>query len=257
MVDKVEIQAEETGIEKPEEQVNETQSTQSKPEGLPEKFNSVEDLAKSYAELEKKLGGQSQETKEEVDPISKAQPKTETKTDNNKLDIAEKAVSDAGLDMSSLQQEYSEKGELDAKSYEALEKVGITKQYVDNYIAGQEAIANQQATEIKQTVGGEEIYQEMVDWASKNMTEGEKQAYNKAVNSGDMDTVKLAVNALKGQYERANGVEPNLVEGKAQPSQEQGFQSWAQVTEAMADPRYAKDMAYQNEVKNKLANSNL
>jgi len=257
MVDKVEIQAEETGIEKPEEQVNETQSTQSKPEGLPEKFNSVEDLAKSYAELEKKLGGQSQETKEEVDPVAKAQPKTETKTDNNKLDIAEKAVSDAGLDMSSLQQEYSEKGELDAKSYEALEKVGITKQYVDNYIAGQEAIANQQATEIKQTVGGEEIYQEMVDWASKNMTEGEKQAYNKAVNSGDMDTVKLAVNALKGQYERANGVEPNLVEGKAQPSQEQGFQSWAQVTEAMADPRYAKDIAYQNEVKNKLANSNL
>lgn len=257
MVDKVEVQAEETGIEKPEEQVNETQSTQSKPEGLPEKFNSVEDLAKSYAELEKKLGGQSQETKEEVDPVAKAEPKTETKTDNNKLDIAEKAVADAGLDMSSLQQEYSEKGELDAKSYEALEKVGITKQYVDNYIAGQEAIANQQATEIKQTVGGEETYQEMVDWASKNMTEGEKQAYNKAVNSGDMDTVKLAVNALKGQYERANGVEPNLVEGKAQPSQEQGFQSWAQVTEAMADPRYAKDMAYQNEVKNKLANSNL
>jgi len=257
MVDKVEVQAEETGIEKPEEQVNETQSTQSKPEGLPEKFNSVEDLAKSYAELEKKLGGQSQETKEEVDPVAKAQPKTETKTDNSKLDIAEKAVSDAGLDMSSLQQEYSEKGELDAKSYEALEKVGITKQYVDNYIAGQEAIANQQATEIKQTVGGEETYQEMVDWASKNMTEGEKQAYNKAVNSGDMDTVKLAVNALKGQYERANGIEPNLVEGKAQPSQEQGFQSWAQVTEAMADPRYAKDMAYQNEVKNKLANSNL
>ena len=257
MVDKVEVQEQETGIEKPVEQTNETQSTQSKPEGLPEKFNSVEDLAKSYAELEKKLGGQSQETKEEVDPVAKAQPKTETKTDNNKLDIAEKAVSDAGLDMSSLQQEYSEKGELDAKSYEALEKVGITKQYVDNYIAGQEAIANQQATEIKQTVGGEETYQEMVDWASKNMTEGEKQAYNKAVNSGDMDTVKLAVNALKGQYERANGVEPNLVEGKAQPSQEQGFQSWAQVTEAMADPRYAKDMAYQNEVKNKLANSNL
>ena len=255
MVDKVEVQAEETGIEKPEEQVNETQSTQSKPEGLPEKFNSVEDLAKSYAELEKKLGGQSQETKEEVDPVAKAQPKTET--NNNKLDIAEKAVADAGLNMSSLQQEYSEKGELDAKSYEALEKVGITKQYVDNYIAGQEAIANQQATEIKQTVGGEETYQEMVDWASKNMTEGEKQAYNKAVNSGDMDTVKLAVNALKGQFERANGVEPRLVEGKAQPTQEQGFESWAQVTEAMADPRYAKDIAYQNEIKTKLANSNL
>ena len=257
MVDKVEIQEQETGIEKPVEQNNETQSTQSKPEGLPEKFNSVQDLAKSYAELEKKLGEQSQETKEQIDPVSKATAKTDPSNSDNKLEIAEKAVSDAGLDMSSLQQEYSEKGELDAKSYEALEKVGITKQYVDNYIAGQEALANQQANEIKSTVGGDEVYQEMVDWASKNMTEGEKQAYNKAVNSGDMDTVKLAVNALKGQYERANGVEPNLVEGKAQPSQEQGFQSWAQVTEAMADPRYAKDIAYQNDVKNKLANSNL
>ena len=46
MVDSVEIKAEETGIEKPEEQVNETQPAQSKPDGLPEKFNSVEDLAK-------------------------------------------------------------------------------------------------------------------------------------------------------------------------------------------------------------------
>jgi len=252
MVDKVEIQEEETGIEKPVEQTNETQSAQSKPEGLPEKFNSVEDLAKSYAELEKKLGGQSQETKEEVDPVAKAAPKS----DNN-LEIAEKAVTDAGLDMSSLQAEYAEKGELDTKSYEALEKAGISKEYVDSYIAGQEAIAKTQADEIKSTVGGDETYQEMVDWASKNMTEGEKTAYNKAVNSGDMDTVKLAVNALKGQFERANGVEPKLVEGKAQPSQEQGFLSWAQVTEAMADPRYAKDTAYQNEVKNKLANSNL
>ena len=252
MVDKVEIQEEETGIEQPVEQTNETQSAQSKPEGLPEKFNSVEDLAKSYAELEKKLGGQSQETKDEVDPVAKATPKS----DNN-LEIAEKAVTDAGLDMSSLQAEYAEKGELDTKSYEALEKAGISKEYVDSYIAGQEAIAKTQADDIKSTVGGDETYQEMVDWASKNMTEGEKTAYNKAVNSGDMDTVKLAVNALKGQFERANGVEPKLVEGKAQPSQEQGFLSWAQVTEAMADPRYAKDMAYQNEVKNKLANSNL
>jgi len=252
MVDKVEVQQEETGIEKPVEQTNETQSAQSKPEGLPEKFNSVEDLAKSYQELEKKLGEQSQD-KEEVDPVAKAQPKPDT----NNLEIAEKAVTDAGLDMTSLQSEYAEKGELDAKSYEALEKAGISKEYVNSYIAGQEAIAKNQADDIKSTIGGDEAYAEMTDWASKNMTDGEKTAYNKAVNSGDMDTVKLAVSALKGQFERANGVEPSLVQGKAQPSKEQGFQSWAQVTEAMSDPRYAKDMAYQNAIKAKLGNSNL
>lgn len=260
MVDKVEITTEDTGIEKPvEEQVNETQSTQSKPEGLPEKFKSVEDLAKSYAELEKKLGGQSQE---EIDPVKKASLKEEPKENlevksKNTLEVAEKAVEQAGLNMDSLQKEYSDKGELDSKSYEALEKVGITKDYVDNYIAGQQALAEQASNEVKASVGGDDTYQEMVDWAASNMSDGEKTAYNKAVNSSDMDTVKLAVSALQGQYQRANGTEPTNIAGKAAPSSEQGYQSWAQVTEAMADPKYAKDTAYQTAVKNKLANSNL
>ena len=56
MVETVEIKQAETTSEKP---VEEKQSTQSKPEGLPEKFNQVEDLAKSIQELEKKLGEQS------------------------------------------------------------------------------------------------------------------------------------------------------------------------------------------------------
>jgi hypothetical protein len=249
MVDVVEVNTEDTGAVKPE--VNEKQSAQSKPEGLPEKFNTVGDLAKSYQELEKKLGEQSQS--KEAEPILKE----EVKANPNNLDIAEQAVETAGLDMTSLQKEYSEKGELNAKSYAALEKAGITKDYVNNYIAGQEALATNSANEIKASVGGDAPYQAMTDWASNNMNEGEKKAYNTAVNSGDMDTVKLAVSALKGQYERANGVEPTLVAGKAQASQGEGYQSWAQVTAAMSDPRYAKDSAYQAEVKAKLANSKI
>ena len=48
MVDTIEIKQEETTSEKPVEE----NVTQSKPEGLPEKFNSVGDLAKSYSELD-------------------------------------------------------------------------------------------------------------------------------------------------------------------------------------------------------------
>ena len=49
---------------------------------------------------------------------------------NNKVeaqmgDIAEKAVESAGVNMENLSNEYAEKGELDKKSYEALEKAGI------------------------------------------------------------------------------------------------------------------------------------
>ena len=46
--------------------------------------------------------------------------------------------------MDNLAQEYNEKGELDTKSYEALEKAGIPKDYVNQFIEGQKAIADKQ-----------------------------------------------------------------------------------------------------------------
>ena len=83
MVDTVEIKEAETTSEKP---VEEKQSTQ-RVEGLPEKFKSVEEMAKSYSELEKKLGEQSQ-PKPEVDPVRATklkgeESKPEVKQDNS------------------------------------------------------------------------------------------------------------------------------------------------------------------------------
>ena len=252
MVDKVEVQNAETTADKP---VEETKPTQSKPEGLPEKFNSVDELVKSYSELEKKLGEQSQPTKESVDPVSKTEVKQEQPKSD--LDIATKAVDSAGLNMDSLAEEYAKDGKLADGSYKSLEKAGIPKEYVDRFIAGQQAIADQQSATVKNLVGGTEAYDSMSEWAGQNLTETEKQAYNTAVNSKDLEAVKLAVVGLKARYAQSTGSEPQLVEGKASSSGEQGFASWAQVTQAMSDPRYAKDPAYQAEVKNKLANSKI
>jgi len=251
MVEKVEVQSAETTTDKP---VEEIKPTQSKPEGLPEKFNSVDELVKSYSELEKKLGEQSQPTEKSVDPVSKAELKGQPKSD---LDIATKAVDSAGLNMESLSEEYAKEGKLADASYTSLEKAGIPKDYVDRFIAGQQAIADQQSTTVKDLVGGAQAYDSMSEWASQNLSETEKTAYNSAVNSKDLEAVKLAVVGLKARYSQATGSEPKLVEGKSSASGEQGFQSWAQVTQAMSDPRYAKDVAYQAEVKNKLANSKI
>ena len=243
MVETVEIKQTETTSEKPVEE----NVTQSKPEGLPEKFNSVEDLAKSYQELEKKLGDNTEAPKTDA-------PKEETKND---LDIAEKAVESAGLNMENLSSEYAEKGELDAKSYEALEKAGIPKEYVNQFIEGQKAVADQQTTSIKDIVGGADAYTEMSEWAAENMSEQEKTAYNTAVNSKDIETAKLAVVGLKAKFENANGNEPSLVEGKATITGQGGYKSWAEVTAAMGDDRYQKDPAYQNMVQEKLSKSEL
>ena len=244
MVDQVEIKQDETTAEKPVEQSVET----SKPEGLPEKFNSVEDLAKSYSELEKKLG----ESKPEETPQPKQEePKTED------LEIANKAAESAGLNVQDLQAEFDNSGELKAESYEALDKAGIPKEYVDQFIAGQLAMRENLVSDVKGVAGGEDTYGEMMEWASNNLSESEKNAYNNAVNATDIESIKLAVTGLKARYESANGIEPTLAKGKASPSTEGGFRSWAEVTEAMADARYTKDIAYQDDVKRKIQNSNL
>jgi hypothetical protein len=252
MVDTVEIKADDTTNEKPVEE----NATQPRPEGLPEKFKSVEDMAKSYGELESKLGAQDKSFENETNKSDEPAKADDGKQEES-LEIADKAVTDAGLNMETLQSEYNENGQLADKSYEALEKAGIPKSYVDAFINGQSALAARQSAEVKAVVGGDDAYNAMAKWAADNMTEGEKTAYNSAINGGDLEVTKLAVAGLKAKYDSANGTEPNLLQAKAVPTGEGGYESWAQVTEAMSDSRYTKDTAYQNAVKAKIANSNL
>lgn len=245
MVEQVQMTGTETTSEAPaqEEKVEST-----RPEGLPDKFESVEAMAKSYAELESKLG----QPKEEA-------PAEEAKTEEpkNDLEIADQAVESAGLNMDDLSQEYQDNGQLADESYEKLAKAGIPKETVDQFIAGQQALADKQSSDVKALVGGAEAYSDMTQWAGQNLSTAEVEAYNKAVNSGDMETVKLAVSGLQARYTADNGSDPKLVAGKAGATSNAGYQSWAQVQADMSKPEYSKDPAFQAEVQAKLANSNL
>ena len=57
--------------------------------------------------------------------------------------------------------EYQDKGELSAQSYEELNKMGLDKDLVDGYIAGQEAIANNDVAIVHNLVGGEDNYSKL------------------------------------------------------------------------------------------------
>jgi len=247
MVEQVEIKPTEETSDKPIEE-----SKTNRPEWLPEKFKSPEDMAKAYGELENKLG--QSETKE----VKESESKKETKESDLSIDKAEEAVESAGLNMDTLQQEYNENGQLDEKSYTALEKAGIPKDYVDAFIKGQEAIATQTANTLKQEVGGAEAYKSMMSWASDNLSEAEINAYNTTVNGKDLEATKLAIAGLNARFKNAEGVEPNLAKGdRPSTSNASGYRSWAEVTAAMSDPRYSKDEAYQADVQAKIKNSRL
>lgn len=224
-----------------------TGDPQDRPEWLPEKFKSPEDMAKAYAELESKLGApKASDSTPTLDPAV-ATP-----------DDAQNALSQKGLDLTEFSKEFSDKGELSPESYEKLSKSGFDKNLVDQYIQGQRALAENYASTIKAEAGGDEKYSEIVQWAKVNMTPSEIEAFNKAVDSGNQDQARLAVKGLKATFEKSNGREPNLLSGGVKGGSEgDTFESTAQLTKAMADPRYREDPAYRAKVQAKLGRSSL
>ena len=220
----------------------------SRPEWLPEKFQSVEDMAKAYAALEAKLGGKTQDNPQ-TDPAN---------ADNNQTgQNPEQALSEKGLDLSTFTTEFNAKGELSADSYAKLAAAGFDKGLVDNYINGQKAVAAQYDTAVTTEVGGSEKYSEVVTWAKANLTDDEITAYNAAVSSGNMAQAKLAALGLSAKFQKAVGSEPRLVQGRTNSASEDVFESTAQLTESMRDPRYAKDPAFRAKIQSKLARSNI
>ena len=206
-----------------------------RPDWLPEKFQSPEDMAKAYNELQSKLGEGSKEkdssTKEKAEPNQTVMQ-----------EIIDSATN-----------EFIENGELTDKSFKALEEQGLPREIVEAYVAGQQALMENQVNQVKATVGGEENYNAMAEWAAENLDQSELDAFNEVVESGSINQAQMAVRGLYSQFASAGGKAPNLIQGNTSGSAVKPFNSAAQVTEAMRDPRYKNDPAYRKTVEDRLA----
>jgi len=252
MVDSIQLTAEETGPEAP----TTPEQPPERPEWLPEKFKTPEDMAKAYGELEGKLGGGQDDKGEKGEEGPPGDLKI-TPSDNAAAEQAEDMLSKAGLNMQDYAEEFATNGQLSEETYSKLDEAGFPREIVDQYVAGQQAVAEQMSSSIFQTVGGQEAYQGMAEWAGKNFTQAEAEAYNTAMDSGNMETIKLAVQGLQARYVAANGQDPNLVRGGSAPSGAKPFASNAELGRAMDDPRYSTDKAYREGIHARLAVSNL
>lgn len=216
-----------------------------RPAGLPEKFKTVEDLVKSYSELEKKLGAAPAApagAPAKVDPIVPPAAPAQ----------AAEAVKAAGLDVAALNAELAEKGDLSPETRTKLEAAGYNKQMVDGYLEGQRAIAAKYATAAHEAAGGADKYKSMVAWAGTNFSADEIAAFNAATDSGNPAQLKLAVQALRGRYEAAEGSDPGLISGGGNAPTVEAFESNAQMSAAIRDPRYKTDPAYRAQVEKKI-----
>ncbi len=215
------------------------ENPEERPAWLPEKFKTPEDMAKAYAEAEKKLsGGESAEETQEA---------------------AEQAVESAGLDMEALSAEWQTNGELTKESLDKLAAVGITEDMVQMYVAGQEATQSAAQAELLEPVGGsEEAYNEMIAWAADNLEDGDIDAYNKVLESGNQAAAKMAVQNLAAKYSAANGQEPGRqIAGKGGNSASGTYESTADLMKDMQNPEYESNPAFRAKVQEKLGRSSI
>jgi hypothetical protein len=238
-------------------------STDDRPGWLPEKFKSPEDMAKAYAELEKKLGSRTKEVSGDAEDVAEdvstddGTDQTE-ETEKTAEETAREATKAAGLNFDELSNAYWESGELAPDHYEKLEKAGIPKEIVDQFIAGQEALLEATRSNVFNSVGGEDAYNSMTEWAAETLSKEEVNAYNKAVNSGDINATMMAVKGLKARYAASVGYEPSReVRGATTKASATVYRSIAELQTDMSDPRYQKDPAFRKDVERKLERSSI
>lgn len=229
-----------------------------RPEYIPEKFwdaekgeVNIENLAKSYGELEKSRSAPKEPTPAEAEGGAPEPSKDGKITKPN----AEEAPAEGGLNdlFAKVATEYSGDGVSD-ETYTELEAAGIPKEIAQNYIAGLEAQAEKTLSDIYSYVDGQENYAAMSKWAAEKLTNKELDSFNTALESPELR--ETAVRGLFSRYQSAAPSEGNLTAPKGgQAGNGDVYTSKDQVLADMRDERYKTDASFRAEVQEKLARS--
>ncbi len=212
------------------------------------KYKDVSELEKAYTELQSKMGQQGSETHDNT-----KQEETPTPEVSESVEEVKEQVESKGLDFDGLYNEYGENGNLSPETYSNLEQAGLSKEVVDSYIQGQEAIQQQQVNALQSEVGGEAEYQSMIEWAGSNLSESEQDAFNATLDNAE--SAKFAIQGLNARYKAAN---PQLIGGNrttGTSNSSRGFTTKSDMMDAMSSPKYKTDHTYRAEVQRKLAMS--
>ena len=215
------------------------------------KFKSQDDLLKAYKELQSKLGKSDSEEEEEAEEESPEAP-----TDDSPVDKRVKLFTDIST---RLGQDGSVSDE-DKEALTSMDSADLVEAYF-KYASQQRGVAQQTAAtqremkSIRDSVGGDEAYGEMIKWAGSNLSEAEVDQFNAVVGTNNPAAIKYAVESLSNRWKGAEGYEAPLVTGKKAPSKSKAFRSQAELARAISDPRYQTDPAYRMDVEEKLARS--
>jgi len=219
------------------------------------KFKSQDDLLKAYNELQKKLG---QDTPEEEEDETEEQSESTEEAPVEEEETSE-VVTQAVDFMTQLGTEFSTTGSVSDEAVEKLSEMD-SKDLVAAYLkynakTTTAALQQTQINDIMSSVGGAEAYGEMIAWAGENMDPADVADFNAVTATNNPAAIKFAVQALSSKWKGAEGYEAPLVTGKKAASKGKVFRSQAELSRAIADPRYSTDPAYRMDVEEKLMRS--
>jgi hypothetical protein len=226
--------------------VPEEQTQEDRPEWLPEKFKSPEDMANAYSELEKKMGAGANEDQQEEGETTdeEEQPDDNTKEDTNTNDVIVEASKEF----------FENDGVISEETYKNLAEIGLPKELVDSYAAGQQALQQSEEGSIKSVTEGN--WDQMAEWAANNLSPEEVNTFDDIVQNGTVEQARLATKGLYAQFKAENGVSPKLVQGAVSGSSTMPFKSNQELARAMSDPRYKSgDKSYHEEIDRRIAAS--
>jgi len=209
------------------------------------KYKNAEELEKAYKELESKLG----EKKEE----EKAEPDKPNFSDNAQLitNASEEWSKAGGKLTDATKSKLAEMSSADLlNAYMEVQASAAPIQQIPE-------ITTSDIASIKESVGGNTQYTQVINWAKSNLPEDVIQGYDQTIESGSLAAIKLAAAGLKAQYEAANGSEGKTYTGKPASNKGDVFRSQAELLRAMNDPRYDQDEAYRMDVMEKLDRSDI
>lgn len=216
------------------------------------KYQNAEELERAYIELQKKLGDTDEdadETTESVETSDEPDPE---------VSPVQSLITDASA-------EFSENGQLSEEmmaKFSEMSSKDIVQAYVDMQANAPQPVAEElsesEVNTIKNSIGGEQAYDNVMQWAGENLDRDQIDAFDNIIATGNSTAIKMMVNGLKAQYDSTNGYEGRMLAGKsANAGSSDVFRSQAELVAAMGDSRYESDPAYRNDLLEKLDRSDL
>lgn len=114
------------------------------------------------------------------------------------------------LDYTGLISKHVEEGDVSAEDYAAIEAAGLSKEQFLMMADAQKTIMLKNNDVLYSFVGGKENYDSLKTFAAEHFSDSEVEAYNAAMNSGNMKIAELAVMGLNAMAERERGKAPTL-----------------------------------------------